>query len=214
MEKSFSPDVTAQLVSVLLLLIPALCSFEAVAIESPLALPQVDSAQCANNIDDDQDGLSDLDDPKCKLPGDNDESSFGSGVPGDDNNDPWSLDCWFDLNSGSGDDNCEMHACCMLEGPCPAEYLPFDPNQCVASQQCIEACAPQTRQECDCFGCCQICDASVSGCYEVFVNPSVSPACELYVIDDPSLCKPCSRNASCPVPNPLIFLDGFEELTL
>jgi len=59
------------------------------------------------------------------LPGDDDEFSFGSGML-DDSNSPRSLDCWFDLNPGSGDDNREMHVCCMLERPCPAEFLPFD----------------------------------------------------------------------------------------
>jgi len=166
--------------------------------------------QCADGVDNNSNGLIDLTDWYCKSAVDNDESSFLSGIPGDDNNGPATLDCWFDTNSGGGDDGCSIHACCGIDGACPADLAPaqFNPAQCAPSAQCVDNCLPQTKPGCDCFGCCEICKPG-TGCVDVFVNPVVSPACSVDVLEDTGKCRRCVQNAACTVVA-RIFADGFE----
>jgi hypothetical protein len=166
--------------------------------------------QCSDGIDNNANGLIDLTDWYCRDPADNDESSFHSAIPGDDGNAPASLDCWFDGNTGSGDDGCSIHACCDIDGACPADLEPalFDANQCSVSGQCAASCVPLTKPGCDCFGCCEICTPQ-NGCLNVFVNPAVSPTCTLESLGDPSSCKRCVQNPACLVPY-VIFANGFE----
>src|SRR5947207_6303314 len=63
------------------------------------------TTQCSDGIDNDGDGKIDYADPECVGPLDNDESSFATGIPGD-NIDACKQDCFFDGNSGMGDDGC------------------------------------------------------------------------------------------------------------
>ena len=65
----------------------------------------VGQTQCSDGIDNDGDGKIDYADPECVGPLDNDESSFATGIPGD-NMDACKQDCFFDGNSGMGDDHC------------------------------------------------------------------------------------------------------------
>lgn len=156
-----------------------------------------DKAACNNCVDDDGDGMVDGDDPECTGPLDNREDSFATGIPGD-NVDSKKQDCFFDGNSGSGDDGCEINTCCLLAGDCPADIDPnFDrATDCPAvSQSCIDTCFPLTPPGCDCFGCCTICDDS--GCYEVLTNPAVAPDCDLAHISDPTACPTCVKNTDC-----------------
>ena len=67
--------------------------------------------QCSDGIDNDGDGLIDSADPECTGPADNDESSFATGIPGD-NMDACKQDCFFDGNSGMGDDGCQWQLEC------------------------------------------------------------------------------------------------------
>ncbi len=152
--------------------------------------------QCNNCIDDDQDGFIDGFDPECTGPLDDLENSFGTGIRGD-NIDAKIQDCFFDGNSGSGDDKCKFHTCCLLTGPCPAELQPprFDPADCVVSQACIDNCAPLTPPGCDCFGCCTICDTA--GCETVLTNPVIAPDCTQADIHDPTKCPTCTPVAEC-----------------
>jgi hypothetical protein len=156
------------------------------------------ATQCSNTIDDDGDGAIDGFDPECTGPLDDREDSFATGIPGD-NIDAVRQDCFFDGDSGHGNDGCLMHTCCLLDGPCPAELKPeqFDPNDCAVSQDCIDFCAPLTPPGCDCFGCCTICDPDDGQCYDVYTNPSVAPDCTLDVIGDPELCPRCTPNTEC-----------------
>jgi hypothetical protein len=55
---------------------------------------QVGATQCTNGLDDDGDGLVDALDPECTGSADNDEGTFGTGIPGD-NRDPMWQDCFF-----------------------------------------------------------------------------------------------------------------------
>jgi len=61
----------------------------------------VGMTQCSDGIDNGMDGKTDYDDPECVGPWDNDESSFATGIPGD-NKDACKQDCFFDGNYGAG----------------------------------------------------------------------------------------------------------------
>ncbi|MCE9575032.1 MAG: hypothetical protein K8W52_17915 [Deltaproteobacteria bacterium] len=157
--------------------------------------------QCANGCDDDLDGTTDGADPECTSGRDDDEGSFATGIPGD-NMDPVKQDCFFDGNSGQGDDGCQRHICCLLDDPdCATIYHspPFDPATCTAAPQaCIDACAPATPPGCDCFGCCTECDAA--GCVDIYVNPAVAPGCDDTAIHDGTRCPTCTKTTSCATP--------------
>jgi hypothetical protein len=125
---------------------------------------KVGNPQCSDGIDNDGDGKIDYDDPECVGPLDNDESSFATGIPGD-NMDSCKQDCFFDGNSGMGDDGCLWQLKCdpqSIEAKCPydANYASQHTNECSVSasqtQACIDHCQPLVPNGCDCFGCCVI----------------------------------------------------------
>lgn len=162
--------------------------------------------QCTDEKDNDGDGLIDWMDPECTFPGDNDESSFSSGIPGD-NIDPCKIDCWFDGNSGSGNDGCIFAGRCLpgsTDPRCP--YSPAaaaDPKQCPPqSDKCRSVCEPLTPNGCDCAGCCDVFDKLgrstrvriVSGCTAASLgDPTKCPPCEKV----PDCGKPCGRCDYC-----------------
>ena len=165
------------------------------------------NAQCNNCIDDDKDGFIDSFDLECTGPLDNDESSFATGIPGD-NIDPVNQDCFFDGNSGSGDDGCSIHVCCLLgamtKAQCPIGANQYDPNKCpppigtgTISQQCKDVCGKLTPPGCDCFGCCTLCDPVTNVCRDIATNPNTSPGCTLSTINDPTICKSCTKVTDC-----------------
>ncbi len=61
--------------------------------------------QCNNGVDDDGDGTVDGFDIECTGAIDDDEGSFATGIPGDNRDPKWQY-CFFDGNSGHGDDRC------------------------------------------------------------------------------------------------------------
>jgi len=157
--------------------------------------------QCSDGIDNDNDGLIDGFDPECTGGTDNDEGSFATGIPGD-NIDAKNQDCFFDGNSGGGDDGCATPTCCILgytHDECAAHSLGanFDPaTDCPPpSQMCIDYCAPATAPGCDCFGCCTVCDSD--SCRDIAVNPAISPQCTLETLDDPAKCLACTKTTEC-----------------
>jgi hypothetical protein len=118
--------------------------------------------QCTNCRDDDGDGLIDWLDPECTGPLDDDESSYATGIPGD-NVDPCKQDCWFDGNSGAGDDRCLFPSECLVgsrEPRCPYDPAAArDPKRCPKpSAACIAFCKPLAPKGCDCAGCCDVYD--------------------------------------------------------
>lgn len=123
---------------------------------------------CDNGIDDDGDGLIDGLDPECTGPYDNDEESFSTGIPGD-NKDPVWQDCFFDGNSGSGDDKCRYKTGCLTG------ELPADDPDCQVSQACFDFCRPVTPNGCDCFGCCEVFDSNGME-YNVIIGGTCSTA--------------------------------------
>ena len=79
---------------------------------------------CSDGIDNDEDGLADEFDPECSGPYDNDESSFWTGIPGDNRGSNAARECFFDGNSGPGNDamcadwtpnGCDCFGCCWID---------------------------------------------------------------------------------------------------
>jgi hypothetical protein len=104
---------------------------------------------CADGEDNDDDGVSDGFDTECTGPADNDEGTFATGISGD-NMDPKWQDCFFDGNSGAGDDGCRYHTDCLT-----GDKEASDPS-CTVTQGCLDFCSARTPNGCDCFGCCTI----------------------------------------------------------
>jgi hypothetical protein len=140
---------------------------------------------CNNGVDDDGDGKGDGFDEECTGALDNDEGTFSTGIPGD-NSDPKWQDCFFDGNSGAGDDHCRYHADC-LTGAKPAS----DPD-CAVSTSCHDFCAARTPNGCDCFGCCTV-QLADSSSVSVFIGES----CSLENVDDAASCPRCTPSAAC-----------------
>jgi hypothetical protein len=136
---------------------------------------------CDNGIDDDGDGLIDGNDPECTGPYDDDEETFATGIPGD-NKDPKWQDCFFDGNSGAGDDGCRYHTDCLTGD------LPMDDPDCSISQECFDYCRPRTPNGCDCFGCCGV---DVAGSVEYI---QIGADCSISDIDT---CSSCVQTDEC-----------------
>ena len=150
------------------------------------------SPQCSDCKDNDGDGLIDWLDPECAGPLDNDEKTFGTGISGD-NVDACKQDCFFDGNSGMGDDKCEWNLKCdpkITTGSCV-----YDPNfkNCPKTQSadCIKSCQGLTPNGCDCFGCCAV---VVSG---VTKNVRLVSTCSVADLNDPVKCPPCTPVTGC-----------------
>lgn len=140
---------------------------------------------CSDGLDNDGDGLIDGMDPECTGPFDNDESSFATGIPGD-NRDPFWQDCFYDGNSGAGDDNCRYHTECLT-----GERDTMDPS-CEVTEMCLTYCRARTPNGCDCFGCC---DVALEDGSHVFI--AINPACSLDNIDDETACPRCVQDTEC-----------------
>lgn len=152
---------------------------------------------CGDGIDNDMDGHVDLQDPECTGPCDDDESSFQTGLPGD--NMDCKQDCFFDGNSGQGDDGCIWDLRCDPENPgenvgCAytggnnCNNLP--PNQ---DPECVMFCEQYVPPGCDCFGCCTV--STPDGDVNIFLNSG--PDCSL---DNLDACSSCTPSEDCVVP--------------
>ncbi len=169
--------------------------------------PNANAPQCSNCIDDDGDGKVDGFDIQCTGPLDNDEGSFSTGIPGD-NIDAVDQDCFFDGDSGAGNDGCSIHVCCLLgatsKATCPIGANRYDVTKCPAplgsgmlTQKCIDTCGKLAPPGCDCFGCCTLCDATTNQCYDIATNPSTSPNCTQDTLADDTKCLRCVKNTMC-----------------
>jgi hypothetical protein len=126
--------------------------------------------QCGDCIDNDGDGFIDDADPNCLGACDNNEAGLelllsGSPLSG------CKRDCYYDFNSGAGNDNCHWALQCDPKTPVRSCC---DPNRteletCGAARNrvnctdpqiqdpvCHEICMPMVPNGCDCFGCCDI----------------------------------------------------------
>jgi hypothetical protein len=172
---------------------------------APGCVPGPDSPQCNNCVDDDGDGMIDGFDVECTGALDDDEASFATSIPGD-NMDPIHQDCFFDGDSGGGNDGCNIHVCCLLGAPdrasCPFGAQQYDPAECDTpqTQQCIDVCGALVPPGCDCFGCCTICDPVTNQCFDIITNPATAPNCDATTIADPNACPRCTKVESCGTP--------------
>jgi hypothetical protein len=139
---------------------------------------------CSNGVDDDGDGLVDGFDPECTGPLDDDEGSFATGIPGD-NVDPKWQDCFFDGNSGGGDDGCRYSTDCLTGAK------PLTDKACTVTQQCRDFCQPRTSNGCDCFGCCTVRTAGGD------VDIQIGEKCSIEKIGDESACPRCIKTTTC-----------------
>jgi len=153
--------------------------------------------QCTDGIDNDADGKIDYDDPECVGGYDNDEATFAWGVPGF-NTDACKTDCFFDGNSGSGDDNCLWQLKCDPASTAPncpydAAYSAAHAAECSLSssqtQVCVDRCSKLVPDGCDCFGCC-----SVPG----LAKPvRLAATCTAADFANPAKCPPCTQVTQC-----------------
>lgn len=159
--------------------------------------------QCGNGIDDDGDGLIDDQDPDCLGPCSNNEGGFYLNIPGGDSA-PCKLDCYFDQDQGSGNDDCRWDHRCDPKEPdtdpaCAYQDPPPPSATCPAEQTaaCADFCGPLVPNGCDCFGCCEL-PAGPGGALEwVFigsVDESGTPTCSL---DDLEGCHACTPVDAC-----------------
>ena len=145
---------------------------------------------CGDCMDNDGDGKIDLNDPECISPCDDREDTFATGLPGD-NMDACKQDCFFDGNSGQGDDGCIWDLRCDPENPganVGCEYTGGNncnnqpPNQ---DEDCIMFCEQYVPPGCDCFGCCEV--ETPDGPVHIFLNSG--PDCSLANLD---ACQSCT----------------------
>jgi hypothetical protein len=168
--------------------------------------------QCGNTIDDDMDGLIDSQDPDCLGPCDNTENGYYGGIPGQAG--PGCLqDCYWDSNSGSGNDGCYWNHKCDPLSVAP-NYYPewwygnkcvYDPNANTSGTPlscdellntqpatCLEICPQLTPNGCDCFGCCELPAGSGSFVWLGTEDGAGNGTCNIANLADPKKCSPCT----------------------
>jgi hypothetical protein len=152
-------------------------------------------SQCADGRDNDGDGKVDADDPECSGACDDDEGSFATGIPGDNRDDERSChqDCFFDGNSGHGDDGCRFDLRCdpARAGAAICPYTPDRPGLRCADQAnaCVNRCRQATPNGCDCFGCCAVPGLGFA--------VRLSATCTAATLGDPARCARCTQVTSC-----------------
>jgi hypothetical protein len=171
-----------------------------------------EALQCGNCKDDDGDGLIDAADSECLGPCDDKEDSF-FGLP-PSSNAPCRQDCYFDSNSGFGNDCHWSHRCdpkslepgfppsadlrCSYD---PAAMIPGTTASCTdlaatQSDSCLDSCLPLTPNGCDCFGCCELPAGSGQYAWLGSTDNGV-PSCDRAHVDDPTKCRPCTPISVC-----------------
>jgi hypothetical protein len=145
----------------------------------------VGGCECSDGIDNDGDGEIDGMDTECTGPFDDDEGSFATGIPGD-NRDPMWQDCFFDGNSGAGDDGCRYHTECLTGDRPPSDA------SCTVTDRCIRFCRARTPNGCDCFGCCEI--RLEDGTTRTV---TLGGSCSVERITDERACPVCVQSTMC-----------------
>ena len=171
--------------------------------------------QCGDCMDNDGDCKIDSGDDQCLGPCDNTEDSFYGGIPGQ-KGPKCDVDCYFDQDSGHGNDNCYWdHRCDSLEAS--PNYYPeswngascaYDPTfkltptlscpqaQTTQSQVCTNYCGPLVPNGCDCFGCCQIPVPNTSTTVTVWLGSedgNGNGSCNINSLTNPAKCEPCTQ---------------------
>jgi hypothetical protein len=187
--------------------------------EAPMMIATCQSKiyQCGDLLDNDNDGLIDSKDPDCLGPCDNTENSYYGGIPGQAGP-ACTVDCYFDSDSGAGNDNCYWNHKCDPNEVAPNYYpepsegaqCAYNPNantpgtgssceqlNATQSQVCHDVCGPLTPNGCDCFGCCEL--PSGSGKYVWLGSTDLNdqPSCKIADLADPDKCHPCKPVDAC-----------------
>ena len=173
--------------------------------------------ECGDLLDNDNDGLIDSDDPDCLGPCDNTEGGFYGGIPGQAGP-ACTVDCYFDQDSGSGNDDCHWsHKCDPHEidpnyypessegSKCsydPAANTPGSNGTCdelfnTQSQACHDYCGPLTPNGCDCFGCCELPAGKGKYVWLGSEDANGNGSCSLKDLADPTKCQPCLPVKAC-----------------
>jgi hypothetical protein len=166
--------------------------------------------ECGDCIDNDGDGLIDAGDPNCWGPCDNNEAGYKGNIPGQGHSPCTSLDCYFDQDSGAGNDDCYWNHRCDPSEPNPSGCT-YNPNTnipgtsltCETAQQtqsdtCHEVCGPLTPNGCDCFGCCEIhYGGETHTVYLGTEDGDGNGTCTVQDAGDPTKCAPCIQVAAC-----------------
>ncbi len=173
---------------------------------------------CGDLLDNDGDGLVDSQDPDCLGPCDDTEDSLFGRIPGQ-SGPPCKVDCYFDQDSGAGNDDCYWtHECdpyeaspgfhpeatngaqCTYKGA--NHVVPPTGKTCTElnaaqSPACHAYCGPLTPNGCDCFGCCELPAKSGSHVWLGSTGPNGNTVCTLDKLADPNICEPCVPVADC-----------------
>jgi hypothetical protein len=172
--------------------------------------------ECGDCLDNDGDCKIDSNDPECLGACQNNESGFKGDIPGQ-NSAPCKADCYFDNDTGSGNDDCYWtHECDPHE--VASAYDPeglkckYDPNAkspgsngscadhfATQSATCHSICDPLTPNGCDCFGCCSIPGAPTT-VYLGSEDSGGNGTCTLANVGDPTKCRPCLQVQACSNP--------------
>ena len=157
--------------------------------------------RCGDTMDNDGDGLTDDQDPDCLGPCDNNERGYDLNIPGGGEA-PCRLECYFDQDTGRGNDECDWDLRCdelrtdEAVSECAYEPPATRPGaaRCPASQteQCQDFCGPLVPNGCDCFGCCNL---PAGGDTWVFIGAEDAEGngtCTPDTVDDPSACPRCN----------------------
>ncbi len=164
----------------------------------PVACIGFGTVACGDCVDNDGDGLTDMDDPHCAGPCDQTEENFAvPDLPGA-NPDPCRLDCRFDSDIGIGNDGCDWKAGCDPLNPVGAACSAPEASVCSGLAAnlttCRNTCLPAVPHGCDCFGCCEL--PARSGQF-VWLNSNGGTCASSQDLADPQRCRPCTPVPSC-----------------
>ena len=158
---------------------------------------------CGDGIDNDGDGHTDGDDLHCFGPFDDDESSYATGIPGDNKGSKADKECPFDGNSGTGNDEvccdlanpgqnvtpngCDETGCCEIDvnGNLTGEHV-YVREDCDFAPSCVagstHGCGCASAQDCDADQYCVLDDdlgaGFCSSCEGCEPNPECANTCE------------------------------------
>jgi hypothetical protein len=173
--------------------------------------------ECGDIVDNDGDGLIDYQDPDCLGPCDNTENGYYGGIPGQAGP-ACIVDCYFDQDSGAGNDECYWNHQCDPHEMAPDYYpehengvaceynqnanTPGTPSSCdelyrTQTQTCYDYCGPLTPNGCDCFGCCELPAGTDNWVWLGSEDAAGNGTCSQEGVTDPTLCQPCLPVAAC-----------------
>jgi len=166
--------------------------------------------ECGDCLDNDGDCTVDSNDAHCTGPCDDSEKTFEATPYAVDAH--CKLDCYFDFDAGSGNDECYWDSRCDPKEPQAFDYCQYDPyfvfpgqltcadRATSQSQWCLGYCLPVTPNGCDCFGCCEVAVPGTTTKATVFLGTRDSThqgVCDLASLADPKKCAPCTQVPSC-----------------